>query len=359
MWKTWSERLIGWSEEGRLPDPLLRAGIRQLLRQRLRQEERQAAAGGLDRFVREMDRSPVALATRRANEQHYEVPPAFFQWVLGPRLKYSCCHWSAGVQSLAGAEEAMLERTCRRAGIEDGMEVLELGCGWGSLTLWVAERFPRCRVTAVSNSRPQGEFLREAARSRGLDNVTALTADMNDFAPHRRFDRVVSVEMFEHMRNWRELLGRIAGWLVPEGRLFVHVFCHRRLAYPFEVDGRADWMARYFFTGGLMPSQDLLGRFDADLVVRRQWSVNGRHYAKTAAAWRETLDLRRGAVTGLFRDLCGSDQGERWFHRWRLFFLACEELFAYRGGSEWKVAHYLLGRRGGARDQKEGGRDPC
>jgi cyclopropane-fatty-acyl-phospholipid synthase len=327
-------------------------GIRHLLRERLRTE----GAGTADdrrqrreRLLERMRSGPIAVATDRANEQHYEVPAEFFREVLGSRLKYSSAFWPEGVTDLDRAEEAMLELTCRRAGIEDGMEVLDLGCGWGSLSLWIAERYPACRVVGVSNSSSQRQFIMNEAARRGLDNVEVHTADMNAFSPERRFDRVVSIEMFEHMRNVEALLDRIAGWLKPEGRLLVHVFCHREFAYFFETDGDNDWMARHFFTGGTMPSEDLYPNMRGDLTVEKHWRVDGRHYEKTLLAWLARLDASRPTVLDMFREVYGPADASRWLQRWRVFFLACAELFGYRDGKEWFVAHYLFRPTRGAR----------
>lgn len=336
-------------ERGRIPDAIVRRAIRHLLRRRLERED----AGGLEakreakrRLIRELRDSPIALATDKANEQHYEIPPVYFETVLGPRLKYSGALWPDDVHDLAAAEEAMLDLTARRAGIEDGMTVLELGCGWGSLSTWIAERFPHCRVLGVSNSRSQREAVMARAGAAGLDNLTVETADMNDFDTDRRFDRVVSVEMFEHMRNYERLMRRIAGWLEPDGKLFVHIFTHREFAYPFEVEGPLDWMARYFFTGGLMPSDDLLLYFQDDLAIEDHWRVNGRHYQRTLDAWLARHDARRDRVMEIMEDVYGTQDAERWFHRWRVFYMACSELFGFRGGEEWLVSHYRFRRRG-------------
>lgn len=313
-------------------DPILRAGIRVACRRRLRRERRggvEAQERRLQAWVEELRRSPIAIETAAANEQHYEVPPEVFRLVLGPRLKYSACYWPEGVETLAAAEEAMLELTCERAGIEDGMTILDLGCGWGSLTGFLSERYPSAQILAVSNSRTQ----RETIEARGLANVEVVTADANVFEPGRRFDRILSVEMMEHTRNWESLLARVAAWLEPDGRVFVHVFTHRTLAYPYD-DG---WMARNFFTGGSMPSHDLLLHFQRDLELERRWAVSGRHYERTANEWVRNLDANRAAVRRLV--------GRRGLWRWRAFFLACAELWGYRGGEEWLVSHYLLRHR--------------
>jgi cyclopropane-fatty-acyl-phospholipid synthase len=301
-----------------------------------------------------MRSGPVAAQPERPNDQHYELPPAFFERVLGPRLKYSAAHWPGEVDSLAEAEESMLALTCRRAGIRDGQRILELGCGWGSLTLWMAEHHPDARITAVSNSVPQRLFIEARAAARGLENVAVVTEDMNDFRPDGAFDRIVSVEMFEHMRNWEELLARVGGWLAPEGRLFLHVFSHRRHPYLFEDRGPGDWMARHFFTAGLMPSQDLLGRLSHPLEIREEWRMSGLHYRKTAEAWLERMDGAREEILEIFRDVYGPEDARRWFHRWRLFFLAVAELFGYREGREWGISHYRLAPAGAGDGPDEG-----
>ena len=344
-----SRLLIDQVELGRVSDGLVRRGIRAMLGERLRQEGAGDPGERLARqraFVASMRHSPVALVPEKANEQHYEVPAAFFERVLGPRLKYSACLYAPGVESLAQAEDAMLALTCERAGIEDGMRVLDLGCGWGSLSLWLAERFPGCEVVAVSNSKGQAERIRQRCDALGTDRVRVVTADINAFEPGVRFDRVVSVEMFEHTRNWELLLRRIASWLTDDGRLFAHFFCHREFAYPYAAASPRDWMAREFFSGGMMPSDTLVLEFQDDLQVEERWRVGGLHYHRTCEAWLANLDAERDAVREILAATYGREQAERWLQRWRLFFLACSELFRTRRGDEWWVSHVRMAPRG-------------
>ena len=333
-------------EQGFIPDALVRAAIRRLCRRRLAEEaleERAAQGRSRTAFYESLRSGPIALVPDAANRQHYELPSEFFAAILGPHRKYSCCYFPNDDSTLAEAEEAALETTCRRAELADGQRILELGCGWGSLTLWMAERFPNSRITAVSNSHSQRQFIARQALLRGLDNLRLLTADMNDVVPGPRlFDRVVSVEMFEHMRNYRSLLERIASWLAPAGKLFVHIFCHRSLAYPFETEGSANWMGRYFFAGGCMPAANLLTKFNRDLRVVRQDLWNGRHYQRTAEAWLANLDARRCDVLDVLAAVYGAREARRWLNRWRVFFLAVAELFGFSRGEEWFVSHYLM-----------------
>lgn len=334
---------ISLLETGFVPDALTRAGIRHLCGVRLATEMRDVA-GRMAALRASIVSGPIAPVPQMANEQHYEVPAEFMRLALGPRMKYSSCLYETGRETLAQAEDAMLALTARRAELADGQDILELGCGWGSLTLWMAERFPKSRITAVSNSAPQREHILAEAARRGLANVTVLTRDMNVFAIDETFDRVVSVEMFEHMRNYPELMRRVAGWLKPGGKLFIHIFCHKSLAYPFADEGEDDWMARHFFSGGIMPSEGLLLEFQEHLEHEKMWAVNGRHYERTANHWLANLDRNRERALALLRAAYGADGALR-LTRWRIFYMACAELFGYEGGEEWRVAHYLFRRR--------------
>ena len=337
--------LIKLAEKGFLPDSLIRSGIKRLCSQRLLQAtsfsdadmEKEHAA-----WIDVLKKSPIALVPEKANEQHYEVPPRLFELVLGKNLKYSSGFWPEGVSSLDQSESAMLELTAERAGLFDGQDILELGCGWGSLTLYMAAHFPKSKITAVSNSNDQRQFIEERCRQLKLENISVITADMNDFNAEGLFDRVVSIEMFEHMRNYEKLLGRVNAWLKKEGKLFVHIFSHQKVAYPFEDKDDADWMAREFFSGGQMPSHRLLMSFPEQMKIEKDWRVSGTHYEKTSLAWLQKMDKNKAEVIELFKKTYGEEDASSWFQRWRIFFMSCEVLFGYNHGSEWGVSHYLF-----------------
>jgi cyclopropane-fatty-acyl-phospholipid synthase len=342
-------KAVSWTESGLVPDAVIRAGIRRLLeskRKEIHAGDEEFAASTLNTFVTMMNESPIAHVPDLANEQHYEVPAEFFKHVMGDHMKYSSCYWPRAVGNLSEAEAAALELTVERAGIKDGMQILDLGCGWGSLSLWIAEHFPNSSVMSVSNSTSQRDFITARAKERAIENIKVVTCDMNDFSTDRRFDRVVSVEMFEHMRNWGELFSRINDWLLPDGRFFMHVFCHRSTPYEYIDKGPGDWMSRYFFSGGIMPSADLPLRFTRDLCIDKRWHWNGQHYAKTCNAWLEKMDDKEDEIMPVLSDCYGEADASLWWQRWRIFFMACAELFDYDEGHEWYVGHYLFRKAG-------------
>ena len=339
---------VHWVEQGLVPDRVVRLGIRRLLKARLvemRDGDAETTAALTQTFLDELRAAPLALLPEKANEQHYEVPAAFFGAVLGPHRKYSSCYWPTGTDTLAQAEAAALQATGERAGLADGQQVLELGCGWGSLTLWMAERYRGSRITALSNSNSQRQYIEAQAAQRGLTNVRVITRDMNDFDTAERFDRIVSVEMFEHLRNWPQAFARVARWLNPQGRFFMHVFAHRGAPYPFVERDASDWMSKHFFSGGMMPSDDLALLCQDDLRLLNRWRWDGTHYQRTSEAWLRNMDDNRSALWPLFERAYGSEAGV-WWQRWRLFFLSVAELFGFENGQQWWVSHYLFERRG-------------
>ena len=310
---------------------MIRAGIRNLCRKRLQQcktDDCEANAQLVEDYIRSVDQAPLAVLTEKANEQHYEVPAAFYHRVLGQNLKYSSCYFEDFVSDLTTAENKALELTCEHADLEDGQQILELGCGWGSLSLWMAKNFPKSKITSVSNSNSQREYIMGQAKERNLKNLKVITADVNSFESDKTYDRVVSVEMFEHVRNHRGLFQRIHSWLNPDGKLFTHVFCHRSTSYPFEVEGEDDWMSKHFFSGGTMPADELFLRISGSLELETRWRWSGKHYAKTSECWLENLDRNQSEVLELFKNEMSPEQAKRTFHRWRIFFLACERPLA-------------------------------
>jgi len=337
------DKVISLIERGWVPDSLIRTGIRQLLRKRLSDEKNNLKKKDhFNSFVGTLCSRPIAVDTSKANDQHYELPPSFFNLILGKYNKYSSCYWGDGVTSLDEAEASSLKITCERAELSDDMDILELGCGWGSLSLWIAEKYPKSRVTSISNSNQQREFINRAAKLKNLNNLTVVTCDMNSFNAETKFDRVVSVEMFEHMQNYERLMENISSWLKINGKLFVHIFCHQRFAYFFSTEGSDNWMGRYFFTGGLMPSEDLLLKFQKNISLDNQWRWNGCHYKLTSNAWLKNMDREKINILPILEKVYGRNERNIWFQRWRIFFMACAELFGYNSGNQWLVAHYLF-----------------
>ncbi len=339
---------IDLSERGMIPDPILRSSIRHLLQSRLNELHIDDCEYGADisyDFIQMMNAGPRAPLPEKANEQHYEVPTDLFKLMLGKHMKYSSCYWKEGVTELDQAEADSLALTCEHATLEDGMDILELGCGWGSLTLWMAAHYPNSNITAISNSNSQREHINKQAQTRGLDNINVITMDMNDFSIDQKFDRVVSVEMFEHMRNYRELYAMIAGLLNPGGRFFKHIFVHRTVPYEFIVRDESDWMSKYFFSGGIMPSDEVPLFFQEDLSLNRRWRWNGVHYEKTSNAWLKNMDDNRDVIMPIFEDTYGKENATKWLMRWRMFYMSCAELFGYDNGQQWWVSHYLFDKK--------------
>lgn len=332
-------------EKNQVPDFLIRYRIRQLLEVRINDETKatqELQQAHLLRMIEALKQSPIAINTADANEQHYEVPTAFFQLIMGKHMKYSSCYWDDNTQSLSDAETLALTKTCAHAGLENGMKILELGCGWGSLTMFMATAYPDAQITAVSNSSTQKQYIDATCIERGLKNVRIITADMNDFVLDEQFDRVVSVEMFEHMRNYRLLMKKISSMLKPDGKLFVHIFTHNAFTYYFEVADENDWMSKYFFTGGIMPSDDLLLYFNEDLKISQHWNWDGTHYQKTAECWLQNMDEHKAEVMPILVNTYGAENATKWWVYWRMFFMACAELWGYKNGKEWFVSHYLF-----------------
>ena len=331
-------------EKNILPDALIRPAIRTRLKNTIRRERqpnRELQHKQRNKLIEELRSSPIAVNTADANEQHYEVPAGFYEIVLGPWLKYSCGYWDDNITTLQSSEEKMLELTIERAEIKTGSEILDLGCGWGSFSLYAANKFPDKHFTAVSNSHSQRKFIEGRARELGIKNLDVITSDINDYNPAQQFDRIVSVEMFEHVRNYDRLFKKIRSWLVKSGKLFVHIFNHKKYAYKFEAERKSDWMARHFFTGGMMPSDELLFSFSRGFKIDGHWNVNGKHYSKTLEAWLEKMDQNKVAIMEIFMDTYGEEAKKFWVY-WRIFFMACSETFRMNGGNEWQVSHYLF-----------------
>lgn len=345
---TTSNSALKFAERGLIPDTLVRKGIQNLVKTRLKEisaSDCEAGMAHLTQFVTAMNQSNIAEVPELANAQHYEVPAEFFQLCLGKNRKYSSCFWMPDTKTLDEAEYLALQQTCDHADLQDDQQILELGCGWGSLSLWMAEKFPKSIITGVSNSNSQREYIMATAKARGLSNLNIITADMNTFEAPATYDRIVSVEMFEHMRNWQTLYAKVARWLKPTGKFFKHIFVHRNTPYLFEVHSDEDWMSQFFFSGGMMPSDDLPLHFQDDLALKQRWRWNGTHYEKTANAWLHNMDVNKEAITPILAQAYGAENVEMWRNRWRMFYMACAELFAYENGQEWWVTHYLFEKK--------------
>ena len=336
-------------EKGLVPDPLIRIGIRKLLQEKLDEEKTLDQTYGHEHRKKELveflKSSPIAVNTADANEQHYEVPTEFFKLVMGKHLKYSSGLWREGVSDFDQSEKDMLEETTERAELKDGQNILELGCGWGSLTLFMAQKYPHSMITGVSNSSTQRQYITSEAEKRGLRNITIITADMNEFMIDDQFDRVVSVEMFEHMRNYEKLFQKISNFLKNDGKLFVHIFTHKDFAYLYKETDEHDWIAKYFFTGGIMPSDDLFSYFPEHFEIEQQWQVNGQNYQKTSEMWLHNMDKNKSKIIPILKETYGEDQFKKWWVYWRVFFMSCAELWGYHNGNEWIVSHYRFKKR--------------
>ena len=341
------QQLISLAEKRFLPDFIVRTGIKYFLNQKLNIEKKKFGdnpKSEKNKWIEEMKKSPIALFTNKANEQHYEVPPEFFRISLGPNLKYSCAYWDTEINNLADAEEKMFKIYIERSGIKNGMSILDLGCGWGSFSLYLAKKFPNSKILAVSNSNDQSQYIKAESKKYKLNNINYLKLNMSDFKINQKFDRIVSIEMFEHMRNYEILLHKISKLLNENGKLFLHFFCHKKYVYPYEVKSNSDWMTKYFFYGGMMPSYDILSFFENDLKLIKSWKVNGNHYKKTCRAWLKNQDQNKNKIMNIF-EKCYEKDSTTWFNRWRIFWMSCEELFGYKNGSEWYVGHFLMTRK--------------
>jgi cyclopropane-fatty-acyl-phospholipid synthase len=338
----------GLLERGLLSDVTIRYGMRRLLKEKLREENKdgiEKAQGRLMKLMHQMRQAPIAVATKEANHQHYELPTEFFKLCLGKHLKYSSCYYIEGHEDLSQAELDMLSLTCKRAEIADGQHILEFGCGWGSLSLFMAAQFPKAQITAVSNSRTQKIYIDAQAKERGISNLEIITCDMNIFSTTKKYDRIVSVEMFEHMRNWDALLSKAASFLNPQGKMFIHIFTHKQFAYFYDHKDDSDFIGKYFFTGGIMPSDDLLLYFQDHLKIEGHWQVCGQHYEKTANAWLRNMDANKDKIMPILRETYGQKECVKWWHYWRIFYMACAELWGYKQGNEWIVSHYRFVKR--------------
>lgn len=339
-----------------VPEPIIRAGIRNMLAHKIRTESKPSAElqqKAISDFVTELKSCPIAIHTDSANRQHYEVPAQFFALVLGPRLKYSSALWHENTTDLAEAEVNMLDLYCQRADLSDGQTILDLGCGWGSLSLFLAEKFKKATIVAISNSTTQKEYIDSQSKLRGLNNLTVITANVADFDTELKFDRILSIEMFEHLKNYSDMLAKVSRWLNPDGKLFIHIFTHKRFAYHYEDKDGTDWLTRHFFEGGTMPSEDLFSYFQEDLRIVQQWSLPGTHYQKTAEAWLKQMKDKRNEVIKIMKLTYGEKDAVKWWSFWKLFFLSCAELWGYKNGTEWTVSHYLFERNKSSPEQNK------
>lgn len=335
-------------EKNLLPDFLIRYYIRKLCADRLKQENKgdpNAQKEHFNNLLQQLSSGPIAVETKKANEQHYELPTSFFQLVLGKNLKYSSCLYDQNTKDLNEAEDKMLSLYCERAEIKDGHKILELGCGWGSLSLFMAKKFPNSPITVISNSKTQKTFIDTQAAERGIKNLTVITANINDFNINETFDRIVSIEMFEHMRNYKALFQKVAGFMKADAKMFVHIFCHKEYSYLFEVIDETDWMAKYFFSGGIMPGKNLFHQFSEHLKITKQWDVNGTNYEKTSLAWLQNMDRHKNKIMPILETTYGKADAVKWWVYWRVFFMSCEELFGFNNGKEWLVEHYLFEKK--------------
>lgn len=332
-------------EKNKVPDSVIRFAIRKQLKNKLKIESRDGDKSQrlyFQSLLTTLSQGPIAINTQDANQQHYEVPTEFYRMVLGPRLKYSSGYWPHQKTTFAESEIEMLKLYSKRAELQNGQKMLELGCGWGSLSLYLAETYPQSEIVGVSNSSTQKIFIESQIKEKGLKNLKIITCDINEFDLKEKFDRILSIEMFEHMRNYKKLFQKVADFLTDDGLLFVHVFSHKKFAYPYEADNPNNWMARYFFTGGMMPSEELFGYFQDDLHLLKRWRVNGQHYQKTCEAWLGKMDLNENKILPIFATTYGDSQALKWWVYWRIFFMACAELFGYEDGAQWAVTHYLF-----------------
>ncbi|KAJ3691988.1 hypothetical protein LUZ60_012338 [Juncus effusus] len=335
-------------ERNLLPDAVVRRLTRLLLAARLREGYLPSAHLQLEsllHFIRSLKEMPIAVETDTAKTQHYELPTSFFELVLGKNLKYSCCYFKEKSSDLEESEIEMLDLYCERCQIKDGNRVLDLGCGWGSLSLYVAKKYKNCNVTGICNSVTQKTHIDQQCRQNNLTNVEIIVADISKFQMERTFDRILSIEMFEHMKNYKELMKKISGWMEPDGLLFIHHFCHKTFAYHFEDKNEDDWITRYFFTGGTMPSSNLLLYFQEDVSVVNHWLVNGTHYSKTSEEWLKRMDKNISKIKPIFETTYGKDSAIKWIAYWRTFFISVAELFGYNNGDEWMVALYLFKKK--------------